>query len=206
MSSDKDLSQLVDENISMLVPQNGNKGDFEERGVAEVTEKFGVAPELIVDYLALLGDSSDNIAGVPGIGAKSAAELLNSCGAAESWLDSPEKISSSRFFKKLSGNFELLRRNRELVKLRSEMFDELAGKLPALLTPKAPDWAEIAEICRDNQFHSILKELPEVPEVEEAPVSAAVDEEPDLFSFAAAAEVPPATEPAPSQPQQLELF
>ena len=203
LSSDKDLSQLVDENISMLVPQNGNKGDFEERGVAEVTEKFGVAPELIVDYLALLGDSSDNIAGVPGIGAKSAAELLNSCGAAESWLDSPEKISSSRFFKKLEGNFELLKRNRELVKLRSEMFEELAGKLPALLTPKAPDWAEIAEICRDNQFHSILKELPEVPEPAESVASES--DEPDLFSFAAAA---PAEEksPAPRQVQQLELF
>ena len=205
LSSDKDLSQLVNENISMLVPQNGNKGDFELRGVAEVTEKFGVAPEMIVDYLALLGDSSDNIAGVPGIGPKSAAELLNSCGAAENWIEEPEKIRASRFFKKLDGNFELLKRNRKLVALRTEMFEELAGKLPELLTKKSPDWAEIAEICRDNQFVSILKELPEVPEVEEVPAAVA-DEEPDLFSFAAAAEVPPAKEPAPDQPRQLELF
>ena len=203
LSSDKDLSQLVDENISMLVPQNGNKGDFEERGVAEVTEKFGVSPELIVDYLALLGDSSDNIAGVPGIGAKSAAELLNSCGAAESWLDAPEKISSNRFFKKLEGNFELLKRNRELVKLRSEMFDELAGVLPELLTPKSPDWAEIAEICRDNQFNSILKELPEVPEIEEVPET--VETEMDLFSFVPP-EVPAEKTAEPEKPQQLELF
>lgn len=203
LSSDKDLSQLVDENISMLVPQNGNKGDFEERGVAEVTEKFGVSPELIVDYLALLGDSSDNIAGVPGIGAKSAAELLNSCGAAESWLDAPEKISSSRFFKKLEGNFELLKRNRELVRLRSEMFDELAGVLPELLTPKSPDWAEIAEICRDNQFNSILKELPEVPEIEEVPGT--VETEMDLFSFVPP-EAPAEKTAEPEAPQQLELF
>ena len=202
VSSDKDLSQLVDENISMLVPQNGNKGDFEERGIAEVTEKFGVAPELIVDYLALLGDSSDNIAGVPGIGAKSAAELLNSCGAAETWLDAPEKISSSRFFKKLDGNFDLLKRNRELVKLRSEMFDELAQELPELLTSQVPDWAEITEICRDNQFNSILKELPELPEAAEAPAEA---DEPDLFSFIPP-EAPVVSEPEPEKPQQLELF
>ena len=187
LSSDKDLSQLVDE----------------ERGVAEVTEKFGVAPELIVDYLALLGDSSDNIAGVPGIGAKSAAELLNSCGAAENWLDTPEKISSSRFFKKLDGNFELLKRNRELVRLRSEMFDELAGVLPELLTPESPDWAEIAEICRDNQFNSILKELPEVPEIEEVPE--AVETEMDLFSFVPP-EDPVEKTAEPEAPQQLELF
>ena len=202
VSSDKDLSQLVDENISMLVPQNGNKGDFEERGIAEVTDKFGVAPELIVDYLALLGDSSDNIAGVPGIGAKSAAELLNSCGAAETWLDAPEKISSSRFFKKLDGNFDLLKRNRELVKLRSEMFDELAQELPELLTSQVPDWAEITEICRDNQFNSILKELPELPEAAEAPAEA---DEPDLFSFIPP-EAPVISEPEPEKPQQLELF
>ena len=202
VSSDKDLSQLVDENISMLVPQNGNKGDFEERGIAEVTGKFGVAPELIVDYLALLGDSSDNIAGVPGIGAKSAAELLNSCGAAETWLDAPEKISSSRFFKKLDGNFDLLKRNRELVKLRSEMFDELAQELPELLTSQIPDWAEITEICRDNQFNSILKELPELPEAAEAPEEA---DEPDLFSFIPP-EAPVISEPEPEKPQQLELF
>jgi DNA polymerase-1 len=203
LSSDKDLSQLVNENVSMLVPQNGNKGDFEVRGVAEVTEKFGVPPEMIVDYLALLGDSSDNIAGVPGIGPKSAAELLNSCGAAENWIEAPEKIRESRFFKKLDGNFELLKRNRKLVAVRTEMVEELAGKLPELLTKKSPDWAEIAEICRDNQFVSILKELPEVPEVEAVPE--AVEAEMDLFSF-----VPP-TSPAektaaPETPQQLELF
>ena len=186
VSSDKDLSQLVNENVSMLMPQNGNKGDFEERGVAEVVAKFGVTPELMVDYLALLGDSSDNIAGIPGIGAKSAAELLNSFGAADSWINEPEKLKDCRFFKKLDGCFELLKRNRELVRLRSAMFDELERALPQLLDKSTPDWAEIAEICRDNQFNSILKELPEIPQ--KSSKSAFESDELDLFAFAEASQ------------------
>lgn len=202
VSSDKDLSQLINENISMLVPQNGNKGDFEERTPGTVVDKFGVTPELIVDYLALLGDSSDNIAGVPGIGAKSAAELLNSFGGAENWLDAPEKLKDSRFFKKLDGNFELLKRNRELVRLRTDMFEELAMELPAMLVPQVPDWAEITGICRDNQFNSILKELPELPAVN---TDNPEENEPDLFSFVPE-EKTAEIAPEPDTPQQLELF
>ena len=182
VSSDKDLSQLVNSNVTMLVPQNGNKGEFEERGVSEVTAKFGVSPELIVDYLALLGDSSDNINGVPGIGPKSAVELLTTFGGAETWLDDVSRIEKSRFFKKLDGNFELLRRNRELVRLRTTMAPELENELPAMLTSSAPDWRAIAEICRDNQFNSILKELPE-DALSEPEVAAEIEVDSDLPLF-----------------------
>ena len=187
---------------------NEDKGDFEERTAATVVEKFGVTPELMVDYLALLGDSSDNIAGVPGIGAKSAVELLNSFGGSENWMNSPEKLKESRFYNKLSGNMELLERNRQLVALRTEMFDDLAAELPGLLEAAAPDWNEIREICLDNQFNSILKDLPEV----EVPAAGSSDEcGLELFDFAAASAAPsfepeavPATEN--DAPQQLELF
>ena len=193
----------------MLVPQNGNTGDFEERTPETVSAKFGVAPELLVDYLALLGDSSDNIAGVPGIGAKGAAELLNTYGSADRWMNDPEVLKDSKFCKKLSGNFELLERNRQLVRLRSEMFEELEEILPDMLEAVEPDWAEIAEICRDNQFNSILKELPEVPA---APVNAAdvESDDMDLFSFAATqvgkTETALPEEGADDTPKQLELF
>ena len=185
VSSDKDLSQLVGTNISMLVPQSGTKGDFEERGHAEVIAKFGVAPELMVDYLALLGDSSDNISGVPGIGPKSAAELLNTFGGADKWLDDPASLASSRFYKKLEGNFELLKRNRELIRLRTAVIPELEAVLPGMLKKSAPDWKEIADICQDNQFASILKELPGgiAPAEEMCAAETTVDDEVDLFSF-----------------------
>ena len=91
------------------------------------------------------------------------------------------RLKDCRFFKKLDGCFDLLKRNRELVRLRSEMFDELNDALPQLLGKNTPNWAEIAEICRDNQFNSILKELPELPPEETD--AAAGDDELDLFSF-----------------------
>ncbi len=158
ISSDKDLSQLVDDHARLLVPAKG--GTFEERGRDEVMSKFGVPPELMADYLALVGDSSDNIAGVPGIGPKSAAELLNSCGPIENWLSAPEKLPCSRYAAKLAGHDDLLRRNLQLVRLRTELPEQFAIPL-AVLKRKKPDWERIAAICRDHELKSILRELPQ---------------------------------------------
>ncbi|CAD7837335.1 DNA polymerase I [Olavius algarvensis spirochete endosymbiont] len=74
VSADKDLMQLVDENVRMLKPKQG--GGFQEIGPEQVLEEKGVRPDQMVDYLALIGDSSDNIRGVEGIGEKTAAALL----------------------------------------------------------------------------------------------------------------------------------
>ena len=161
VSADKDLSQLVDDRIKLVSPGHGNTGAFVERGAAEVKEKFGVAPELIPDYLALVGDSSDNIPGVPGIGPKSAAELLNTCGKIETWIDAPEKITIEKYRKKLDGQSELLRQNLELVRLRCEVPPELAA--PENLVRREPDYAKIAELCRRFEFNKILRDLPQVP-------------------------------------------
>ena len=177
VSSDKDLSQLVDDRIKLVSPGHGNTGAFVERGVAEVKEKFGVTPELIPDYLALVGDSSDNIPGVPGIGPKSAAELLNTCGAVETWMDDPEKITIEKYRKKLDGQSELLRKNLGLVRLRCEVPPELSA--PKNLVRREPDYAKIAELCRRFEFNKILRELPE------APVPKAEDDALPLFAAAA---------------------
>lgn len=161
VSSDKDLSQLVNDRVKLVSPGHGNTGTFVERGPREVVEKFGVAPELIPDYLALVGDSSDNIPGVPGIGPKGAAELLNANGPAESWLDAPEKLVPEKYRKKLAGQSELLKRNLRLVQLRCELPEDL--RKPETLARRAPDYAKIAELCRRFEFNSILRELPETP-------------------------------------------
>ena len=118
VSSDKDLSQLVNERVAMLVP---GANSFELRGRNEVMQKFGVTPELMVDYLSLLGDASDNIPGVPGIGPKSAADLLNTFGCAEDWLDAPEKIADSKYAKKLLPHLDVLAKNRRLIKLKTAL-------------------------------------------------------------------------------------
>ena len=181
ISSDKDLSQLVNDRTQLLVP--GSKSGFMIRGTEEVKEKFGVPPALIADYLALVGDSSDNIPGVPGIGPKSAAAILNELGAIESWCGSPEIIEKSKFAKKLSGTEELLKKNLILVRLRTEL-PECFSDWQSQLVRKAPDWQKIAAICREYAFSAILKELP----------------------AETAKEVPPQEKNMPGDDGQLDLF
>ena len=195
-AADKDLAQLVDERVTMLSPASGNAG-FEERGVAEITAKFQVPPALLIDYLALLGDSSDNIPGVPGIGAKGAAQLLNTCGPVSEWLEHPEKLAGTRFEKKIAGARDILKRNRELIRLRSDLPPRFAD-LGTVLARREPDWGKIAGICRRMELKSILKELPAPPAGVSGPDSD------DLFSTLPAA--PPVPEPSSGIMEQGELF
>ena len=190
VSSDKDLSQLVTPEVRMLVP--AAKNGFEVRGISEVKAKFDVPPELIVDYLALVGDNSDNIPGVPGVGPKTAAQILNTFGPAESWLDGLAKIDNPKLRAKLEGQGELIRKNRKLIVLRDDLPIRFANSAQ-LLRRSAPGWAKIREICEKAELRSVLKELP-------GAVSAA-GEEPDLF--AAAPEAPKAEAPVM---EQGELF
>lgn len=164
VTSDKDLSSLVTENVHLLKPARSG-GGFQECGTAEVIEDFGVAPELIPDYLALLGDNVDNIGGVPGIGAKSAVELLKTYGAVDSWFeeDGTFKYANSKFSAKLQGRRELLQRNLGLTRLKCDLPPEYSD-MAAVLQKKQPDWQKIANICGDNDFKSLLKELPVEPE------------------------------------------
>lgn len=200
VSSDKDLSQLVNERVAMLVP---GANSFELRGRDEVMQKFGVTPELMVDYLSLLGDASDNIPGVPGIGPKSAADLLNTFGCAEDWLDAPEKIADSKYAKKLLPHLDILAKNRRLIKLKTVLPAEW-DNMP-VPEKKNPDWQLITEICRDNQFNSILRELPEVP----LPKADVLPDD-DLFAFAEMERNGEETHDLPEKnddkSEQLELF
>lgn len=158
VSSDKDLAQLVTQEVRMLVP--GLKNGFDERGVPQVKEKFDVTPELIVDYLALIGDSSDNIPGVPGVGPKTAAQILNACGPAETWLDDLGRIDNPKLRAKLEGHLDVIRKNRKLITLRDDLpprYADPAGHLRRT----APDWTKIRAICEEAELKSILRELPE---------------------------------------------
>ncbi len=199
VSSDKDLSQLIDQRVFMLIPVSGG---FEKRAEKEVVEKFGVVPSEMVDYLALLGDASDNIPGVPGIGPKSAAEILHTFGSADKWLDDPALIDPGhRLAKKLLPALDVVRKNRELIRLRTDLPDDLNLSAPPVR--QEPDWDTIRTICEDNQFRSILKELPgkitsEIPEND-------LFAEDDLFAFAAAQNISKTTD-SEEKEIQGELF
>lgn len=115
ISSDKDLMQLVRPGISMLDPiKNRSIGEM------EVFEKFGVPPSKVVEVQALAGDASDNVPGVPGIGIKTAAELINMYGDLESLLARAHEIKQPKRREALIENAEKARISRQLVSLRQD--------------------------------------------------------------------------------------
>lgn len=112
VSSDKDLMQLVRGDIKLMDPMKQIM-----IGAAEVFEKFGVTPDKVIDVQALCGDASDNVPGVPGIGIKTAAELINTYGSLENLLDNTAQIKQPKRRETLETNAELARISKKLVTL-----------------------------------------------------------------------------------------
>ncbi len=112
VSSDKDLMQLVNDNISMYDAMKDRA-----IGIAEVEEKFGVPPEHVLDVLALMGDSSDNVPGVPSIGPKTAAELIGMFGDLEGVLAGAESVKQPKRRQVLQDHAEQARLSKRLVAL-----------------------------------------------------------------------------------------
>lgn len=117
VSADKDFAQTVTDRIHMLLPPPtaNPKLGWRELDPAGVQEKFGVPPELIPDYLALIGDSSDNIAGVPGVGPKTAASWLQAYGSIEGILENVADLKPPRFRELLPTLKDRLALNRQII-------------------------------------------------------------------------------------------
>ncbi|MDJ0949754.1 MAG: DNA polymerase I [Alphaproteobacteria bacterium] len=116
VSSDKDLMQLVGDGVAMHDPMKNRP-----IGPDEVREKFGVDPDKVVDVQALAGDSSDNVPGVPGIGVKTAADLIGQYGDLETLLARAEEIKQPKRRERLIENAELARVSKQLVTLRDDV-------------------------------------------------------------------------------------
>lgn len=179
LSTDKDLSQIVNSRITHLVPDV--KSTFAQRTIDKVIEKFGVPPELVVDYLALLGDAADNIPGVAGVGGKTAAKWLQSYGALLPLLDNPEKITDPKIRTRIIDNKDLIRTNIALITLRSDLPQKYSNIHECCLR-KAPDYNKLDAFCEKYGLKSIRKELaaeaPLPPEEEKAEMIQG-----DLFGF-----------------------
>ncbi len=116
LSSDKDLMQLVGDKVVMRDPMTDR-----QIGEAEVHEKFGVGPDKVIEVQALCGDSTDNVPGVPGIGVKTAAELINTYGDLENLLAHVDEIKQPKRRLSLIENEAQARLSKELVKLDDEV-------------------------------------------------------------------------------------
>src|SRR6185312_9995085 len=116
VSSDKDLMQLVGETVTMYDPMK----DREIR-VPEVIEKWGVPPEKMIDLQALTGDSVDNVPGVPGIGPKTAAQLLEEFGDLDTLLSRASEIKQNKRRENLIEHADMARLSRELVRLKDDV-------------------------------------------------------------------------------------
>ena len=177
VSADKDLAQLISDRVKMLSPDRKNSG-LEVRGPEEVIARFEVAPGQIVDLLSLIGDNSDNIPGVAGVGPKTAALLIKKFGSVNAMLSDLESIENEKLREKIRNSAELLHKNIELITLKTEIQDKPWDAIETL-SMKTPDWNKIAEICQELELRSILKELPGAQ-----PESAIPPQEDDLFSTA----------------------
>lgn len=173
VSSDKDLMQLVGDGVTMLDP-------LKDRpiGPDEVKEKFGVGPEKVVDIQALAGDSSDNVPGVPGIGVKTAAELINIYGDLDTLLARAAEIKQPKRRETLLANADKARISRELVKLRDDV--ELELGLDDLVV-RAVDPDRLLAFLEDMEFRSLKTRL--LSRLGAAPAAAA---DPDVAAGAPA--------------------
>src|SRR5258705_512180 len=117
VTGDKDFFQLVRDGIRVFNPRDD--GTWYE--AAGVKEKFGVAPEQVVDVLALMGDTIDNIRGVPGIGEKGARDLIATFGSLDNLIDHAAEIPQKRYREPLLANVESARHSRDLARIRTDV-------------------------------------------------------------------------------------
>ena len=154
VSADKDLGQLVKPGVSQLLPPptaNPRIGWrlLDEKGVEE---KFGIPPRLLLDYLSIIGDQSDNITGLNGVGPKTAVKWLNAWGSLDEIIANAGRISPKRFGSVIYENRDLLNRNRELIKLDDTIHN--GG-----IAPGEPNVDEINQILDAMEMTKSLDEV-----------------------------------------------
>ncbi len=172
VSSDKDLMQLVEDGVDMLDPMKNRA-----IGPEQVVEKFGVGPDKVVEVQALAGDSVDNIPGVPGIGIKTAAQLIEEYGDLETLLARAEEIKQPKRRQNLIEFAEQARISRELVELKA---DVATAEPLSDFGLHQPNPESLKAFLEKYEFRSILARLHDIlgleAPIEDAPLAPAAGE------------------------------
>jgi DNA polymerase-1 len=177
VSSDKDLMQLVNDCVIMYDTMKDKK-----IGVAEVIEKFGVPPEKVIEVQSLIGDSTDNVPGVPGIGVKTAAQLINEYGDLETLLARASEIKQEKRRQTLIDNAELARLSKRLVTLDQNV--DLDVPVEDLAVHE-PDYKRLIAFCKAMEFTTLTRRVAEAADMDASQI------EPDPRLISGAPPLPP---------------
>ena len=155
LTPDKDYAQLVGGNIRMYRPRHGNAG-YEIMGVKEVQDKYGISsPEQMIDLLGLMGDSSDNIPGCPGVGEKTAAKLISEFGCIDNLLANTDRLKGS-LKKKIEENREQIIFSKYLVTIKTDVPIDLDMNLLAVTEP---DEERLCTIFNELEFKTFAEKI-----------------------------------------------
>ncbi len=164
VSSDKDLMQLVGNGVTMYDTMKDRR-----IGREEVIEKFGVGPEKVIEVQALIGDSSDNVPGVPGIGVKTAAQLIGEYGDLETLLKRAKEIKQDKRRQSLIDNAEIARISKRLVTLDQNVPLDVAVDQLAV---HEPDYKNLIAFLKAMEFSTITRRVAEKAGIDASAVEA----------------------------------
>ncbi len=163
VSNDKDMCQLVRDPLVVCLRQNSQVVKRKEPvppvewcDEAWVEKKFGVAADKLVDLLGLMGDSIDNIPGAPGIGSKGAVQIIQQFGSIENALEKWEEVKHKTYRESLRDNADLIRKSRELARIRCDLDVEL--DLDSLQS-RDPDRTAAYELFKELEFSALTREF-----------------------------------------------
>jgi DNA polymerase-1 len=166
VSGDRDVYQVVEDGVRVMTTSRGitETKVYDREGVIE---RYGVPPELVTDLIGLKGDTSDNIPGVPGIGDKTAAQLLQEFGSLEEVLANVDQISGAKRKQNLTEHAEDARVSKQLATMH---FDIETGLDFGEVMGAEPDWSSLREFSREFELRVILERLEEgLPEGGQVP-------------------------------------
>ncbi len=195
VSGDKDFYQLIGPCVALLNPGRGGPAAVEEQWVdlSNASERLGVPPERVVDYLALVGDSSDNIPGVKGVGEKTALELLSAHGDLDTILARAAELPGKRAREALLQHADLARLSRELVTIRRDAPVELDLEQ---LRVRSPDVARLTELFTELEFRSLISKLDEFADAGEGTPAPAAQRAPAALGVPSPASAQVVDDPA----------
>ncbi len=158
VTGDRDAYQLVDEQVQIMTTSRGitDTKVYDRQGVID---RYGIPPELVPDFIGLKGDTSDNIPGVPGIGDKTAADLLQRFGSLENVLDSIDEISGAKRKENLTNHADDARVSKHLATAKRDI--PLDGLDVAEFVSQPPDRSRLREVFREFELREPLRRLEE---------------------------------------------